>query len=821
MKNVFLYVHSHWDREWYREFEEFRLRLIEVVDDVLLKLQKNELPCFYFDGQTAALEDYLQIYPEKETVIKKLIKEKRLYIGPFYCSADSFLISAEFMLRNLFIGTNYSRKFGCNDFIGYLSDTFGHSASVPNILKSYNIKNAMLWRGLGSLPSEFVWNDVNATYLIQGYFQDVFSTNLDFDKKAEIIEKFLDKIAERSSDNILLPCGADHLKVADEFDTQVKELNKRLKNYNLKLSTPFEYLEKVKKNHNKKVNGEFLDETKNFLLKGVYSSRNYQKRLNALCQWDLSRITEPMAALSHTLGYSKDYQREIDFAYKNLIKNHAHDSNYGCSTDKVHKDVDGRYERVYQISEGIRKRIERDLSANFNDKNNELCFFNLSNFDFSGTVEFETNKKLDKKYNVQLISTRKGFPDKKLYDAREIPITEDMTTIHKYLAEVKDLKPFSISENKTTTKKTNKITNNSIENDYISLKVKKGKITVTDKIHNITYENFIEITDRADVGDSYTFGALKNDSPICAKLIQSKIKKDGKLQSTLRLVFEIEIPKTSSLRNLARSKNKTKHKLFADISLSNTADFLSFKLDWENKSKNHILQVKFNLKRPVNKTISEDMLGTISRDFDPEYNIYDLVPAPRGIELKTNTAPFQRFVWAQDCGLITKGLNEYEVYKNSLSLTVLRATELISEPKNPTRGTPAGPPLLCPDLQCLGKNSVEFALKFTQNPIDLYKTTEAFYGSVIPFFKDEKIKLSDAFLSTGNKNILVQALKLSENGLIVRLVNVSNETQALNFKTDLPYKSVFISDTEEKSQISAYEEIKIPPRDILTLKLKK
>ena len=41
---------THWDREWYREFEEFRLRLIEVLDDIILKLQKGELPVFYFDG---------------------------------------------------------------------------------------------------------------------------------------------------------------------------------------------------------------------------------------------------------------------------------------------------------------------------------------------------------------------------------------------------------------------------------------------------------------------------------------------------------------------------------------------------------------------------------------------------------------------------------------------------------------------------------------------------------------------------------------------------------------------------------------------------
>ena len=52
MKKVIAYVHSHWDREWYREFEEFRLRLIEVFDEIIIALKKGDLPVFYFDGQT-------------------------------------------------------------------------------------------------------------------------------------------------------------------------------------------------------------------------------------------------------------------------------------------------------------------------------------------------------------------------------------------------------------------------------------------------------------------------------------------------------------------------------------------------------------------------------------------------------------------------------------------------------------------------------------------------------------------------------------------------------------------------------------------------
>lgn len=815
MKRVFLYAHSHWDREWYREFEEFRLRLIEVVDDVLNKLLNGELPCFYFDGQTAAIEDYLEIHPEKEELIKKLISEKKLFIGPFYCSADSLLSSAEFLVRNLKIGIGYSKRFGCNNFIGYLSDTFGHSSCMPEILNSCGIDKAMLWRGLGSLPSEFYWKNIQATYLIQGYFQDFFSLKISYDEKAKLLKNFIDKIAERSSDNILLPCGADHLKVADELPLQIKEINKILKDYKLELASPFDYLEVVKNNYKSMIEGEFLDSSKNFLLKGVYSSRIYQKQQNALCQWNLSRICEPAATICSALKISKNWQNEIDYAYKNTIKNHAHDSIYGCSTDAVHKDVEQRFEHTMQIINGINKRLIRDLSK----EENIISFLNLSNFNYSGVIEIETDGTINDNYKTQLISKRKGFTDKKLFTPTEIPITEDYTIINKYLVEVENLPPFSISQGTKTNKETHSISQKSIENNFIKLECKQNKLYLTNKITGKTYKNFIEIVDRADVGDSYNFGAIKQDKPIKAKIISSNILMQGDVKSTLRIVFEINIPYSSNVSKHKRSESKAKHILNVDVSISNLSKYIEFKIDWENKSINHILQVQFNLENPIKTTYSEDLTGITKREFDSEYDIYKQIPAKRGIELKTNTAPMQRFVWSEGVGIVTKGLNEYEIKKNNLLVTILRSTGLISQPLNPCRGTPAGPPIPCKDLQCLGKNTVEFAVTFVKDPKELYKISEEFYGSVIPFFGNTH---TDSFFSVDNKNILLQALKRGiGESIIFRFINISDKDEEFEFIPPKGYKKVYITDTCENILFEQKGKVKILPKSLVSLKCKK
>ena len=46
---------------------------------------------FTFDGQTAALEDYLAIQPFQKETIKKLVKERRLFIGPWYVQPDMII----------------------------------------------------------------------------------------------------------------------------------------------------------------------------------------------------------------------------------------------------------------------------------------------------------------------------------------------------------------------------------------------------------------------------------------------------------------------------------------------------------------------------------------------------------------------------------------------------------------------------------------------------------------------------------------------------------------------------------------------------------
>lgn len=659
-KEVIAYLHTHWDREWYREFEVFRLRLLRVFDNVLDMLEENRIPSFYFDGQVSALLDYLEIRPEREEQIRRLIYEKKLFIGPFYCLVDEFLTDGICFRKNLKIGVKIAKEFGCNDYIAYLADTFGHSKNIPDILKEFEIDKAIVWRGCGDLPSEFKFCGINTVNLVRGYFMDIFSSDKSIEEKAEFLKKNLDMIAEKSGSKLLLPIGADHLGVPEDIAEQIEEVNQYLENYEIRLGSPFEYFDSVK--FKKAHNDELRDNSKTFILPGTYSSRMKLKQLNTECSYKLDIADK----LQYNFGSC--YDNVIEYAYKLLLQNQAHDSICGCSTDDVHEENITRYKKILQIANTIIEEIRLTQPDNMS-----ITFKYLDKYKLLEVERTEIDE------NSQVISQRRGFPTRLLHDTNKIPVTEDYTTIYTLLKEFNaDNKPSDIV-----------VDNTNLFNSNIRVAVENGKLNIYNK--SDCYENFIEFIRCRDNGDSYNCGPVENDAYEIAQIKSARILMDGPLRSAIRI--------NTTFFNV-------------DVYLNKRSKLLNFKIKWLNLSSNKLWQVRFNLNKSVKEVQSEDMNLLISRKFDPEYDIRQNLPTEKGLEAKTNTAPFQRFVWTNGFGVITKGLTEYEVSKNALMITLLRSTGVISNPKNPSRTTPAGPPIEVPGLQQLGENTAEFSIGF-------------------------------------------------------------------------------------------------------------
>ena len=692
-KTVYAYLHTHWDREWYRNKEDFNIRLQNVFDIVLDELILKKAPFFYFDGQVSALLDYWKYNPEKKETIKDLVKRKKLAIGPYFVSADSYLVNFASMLKNLEFGIKISKEFSQKDFIGYMCDIFGISKSAFCALELKNINKSMIWRGINpeyiNGNCNFKVNGINTLWMSQGYFNDFIHNN-----NIEGLKNYLDKIFKYAGNNCLLPIGADHLGILRNANEKIEFINSKLEDYKIVLTSPFEYFKNNKFINQAKCE-EFLDNSETYILQGVYSTRINQKIKNVEIENKLSRIVEVL-----DFYFGKKYNSHINEIYKTLLKNHAHDSICGCSLDCVKDAVDNRFNQCNQALDSVLLHFIYDFKEKYkiNSKTkNKIGLFNLANNSNLKTIKVKLPYIIP---NSQILKVEKGFSDEILSDCYKIPVTEDICDIYTQIIEVSKNNSFSFNTVEIQKPKKNHIIkNNMIENEYISLIIKNKKIHITDKKTDNKYE--IKLTDIKDNGDTYNFAPIGKRKELT--LLKSEILYAGAIQSALKLYFQdIEM----------------------DVILNNHSKYLEFNTTINNKKKNHKLQAVFKFKENIKKTTAHDAVGFITRAHDYEYDIKDYMPAKRPYELKTNSYPMQNFVNCENATIYTKGLHEYEIYKNELRICLLRSIGTISNPKNRARAIPAGPDLKTPDAQMLGKNKAQFAISFGKSDNSLFVLDE-------------------------------------------------------------------------------------------------
>jgi alpha-mannosidase len=346
--------HTHWDREWYLPFEQFRLRLGAVVDGVLDTLERDpSFTSFTLDGQAIVLEDYLEVRPENEARLRALLAAGRLEVGPSYVLPDEILVGGESLVRNLLLGRRVCRRFGVEPSgAGYLPDSFGHPAQLPQVLAGFGIRTFLFSRGLGDEIDDvgvvFRWRagpaEVVACQMLPHY--DNFA-RLTWFRDAEervraIAEHFGGVLGDAGQDEVLLANGSDHLPIEPELPEILSRLGRTL-GADFRIGRYDEHAPAA--DGLPAHDGELVGSRLQNVLRGVNSARIYLKQANEHAERRLLSI-ETAAAL-RTLREDAPYpSADLRLAWRDLLRNHPHDSICGCSCDEVHRDMLVRYEQL-------------------------------------------------------------------------------------------------------------------------------------------------------------------------------------------------------------------------------------------------------------------------------------------------------------------------------------------------------------------------------------------------------------------------------------------------------------------------------------------
>lgn len=823
--NLSVYYHTHWDREWYLPFRAYQLRLADVVDAILDRLDRQILPCFMLDGQTVILEDYLELRPENRERLRRYTQNGQISIGPWYVMPDEFLVGGESLIRNLALGIRESRAWGCERFTGYLPDTFGHSSDIPTLLRQCGIDSAVVWRGINPRKSLFLWKSpageaVKTLHLMDGYFQMMLQdwTATD-EQKLDAVHGLVQKLADGKTAKIpaLMPIGGDHLGPLPEAAHRML----RQAYPNLHETTPDQYLADVPLlDDSGTVQGELTDHTGSFLLPGVYSSRMYLKQANRKLEHLLSRKLEPLLAMAQGLLPNQSIRypvQEVDLAWKALILNHPHDSICGCSVDAVHRENEVRFDQVEQLGKELLHRTVQVFRQTLGGVD-QWVVFNTGEQPYTGVVPVTEDVLTaeEPSFLTQRQSETTVLQDEFLHDSQRIPLSHLTKTRRTGWIWAEQVPPlgYAVLDRQETSRmhpdQPVSVSQAGLENGKLRVDVAlDGTITVMDRATNRVFKNLLRFEDRRDQGDSYNSGPVPGSETEIARLTGSRVALAGPLVGVLELTHHF---RDSDLL------------LVTQIRLDAGSDCLAFETIFINRTSRHKLQAVFNTGQPVREVMAETHLGVITRRYDPEYRELDFVPVEKMKELKTNTGPVQRFFGANGQGWITKGLCEYEVYQNTIAVTLMRAFGALSSANTGVRGAQAGPPFETPEGQCLDRAfRCCYAWTPTDEPDRLFESANRFYGNVWgvtgcgnaatshPYAGLLKLEGSDLALSA--------CYWLPGKGLIARWLNLRDQSVKTSVQTGFSYRRVTEVNFLEAPQqeLLGTAEVTIEARHVKTL----
>ncbi len=382
MTSIHIVAHTHWDREWYLPFQPFRLKLVHLLDLLLDLLEHDpDFTHFMLDGQTILLEDYLEIRPEQEARLIRLVRRGQLLIGPWYILPDEFLVSPEALVRNLLRGAALCARFGRRMDVGYVPDPFGHVGQLPQVLRGFGIETAAFRRGLDDHPCELWWQAPDGSQVLLAYLRDGYDNAARMPTSPETFARF---VADRR-DSLLPHSAVSHLLLLNGTDHQEPQphvpglvARTKLPGDTLALSTLPLYLAAVRDEVRQRkiglptIRGEARSPKRHHLLPGVLSSRVWIKQRNHECETLLERWAEPFTAWAEILAPNTSDESVwtghlttprlrqpsalLREAWRLLLHCQPHDSICGCSVDPAHEEMRPRYDQAEQIAEEITRQ---------------------------------------------------------------------------------------------------------------------------------------------------------------------------------------------------------------------------------------------------------------------------------------------------------------------------------------------------------------------------------------------------------------------------------------------------------------------------------
>lgn len=749
-------THVHWDREWYRPFEAFRARLVELAEQVCAELDDGRLGAFHLDGQTVVLADIAAMRPDLAERLRAHASAGRLTAGPWHVLADNQLVSGENLIRNLLTARRWGQGATLAG-VGYSPDAFGHPADLPRILTGFGMDTALVWRGAPPAHARFRWRSPDGSEVFavnQGYHAaevlwpsgtehapDDSGAAGDTQPDRRIAD-FLGGERERLPEGPwLLMNGGDHLAPTEAgARIAAAQTAAGTAGATLRESTLEEFFTDARTaaagTAIPLVEGELRrpGDRLTFLLPGTLSARTPLKQANAAAQTLLERWAEPMLAL-HAPD-DPTLLAELRHAWDLLISNSAHDSICGCSVDEVHRENAVRFGRVTQTGEHLLLRalaasgLDTRLYGERPSHEAHFAVLNPHGSPHTGSVEIELLT-APGRFPVQLLDesgesvpfetvalgdetafeadldllpdSRPSLRHRLRLLAREIPALS-RALFRVRLGDAPGEAAVPRSSDGAREFRTGDGTRVSAAADAsLTLRLPDGA----------ELSGFGRLVDGGDRGDTYNY-----DPPLTDRLVTPVLTASRRVTSPVRTTLELDatltLPSGLTEDRDARTDDAVTLPLRVRVTAwhGEPSGVLHWDVEYDNTASDHRLRLHFPAIGTTGEWTGDGHYALVERPVAE-----DLGPLPEapGHEAVCASAPVQSVAaTGRDAHRVAvacpglpevRGIPDEAPGSEQLVVTLLRAVGWLSRFDLRSRTTGAGPMLATPEAQCLGRQT--------------------------------------------------------------------------------------------------------------------
>ncbi|WP_318393143.1 mannosylglycerate hydrolase [Enterobacter sp.] len=740
VSRVHITPHMHWDREWYFTTEESRILLVNNMEEILTRLEQDaDYKYYVLDGQTAVLEDYFAVKPESRPRVKALVVAGKLIIGPWYTQTDTTIVAGESIVRNLLYGMRDCLAFGEPMKIGYLPDSFGMSAQLPHIYNGFGITRTMFWRGCserhGTDKTEFLWqstdgSEVTAQVLPLGYAIGKYLPEDEAGLRKRLDDYFT--VLEKASltGDILLPNGHDQMPLQQNIFAVMAMLRKIYPQREFLMSRFEEVFERIEAQRGKlaTLKGEFIDGKYMRVHRTIGSTRMDIKIAHARIENKIVNLLEPLAAIAWTLGFEYHHGL-LEKMWKEILKNHAHDSIGCCCSDQVHREILARFALAEDMADNLTRFYLRKITDNMpHSEADKLVLFNLMSFPREEVVNTTVRLRASQfrvcdgeGRDVPFFIRSQREIDPGLID-RQIVHYGNYEPFMEYDIQLNQTLPamgFStlfIEPGVTGQQQAVNATQNGLENAFWQIDINHdGTLRLRDKERGLIYDRVLELEESSDDGDEYDYSPSREEWVLTSAGVTPSMEIIHEAwQSRALIRYRLAVP-----RDLAeRAAGKTSGTLGVEmeITLVHHSRRIDIEVRLENQADDHRVRVRIPTPFVTDEVLADTQFGAITRPVRDSamagWQEEGWKEAPVPVWNLLNYAAMQE--GRHGMALFTEGLREFEIIgekEKTFALTLLRGVGVLGKEDLLLRpGRPSGIKMPVPDSQMRGKLSCRFSL---------------------------------------------------------------------------------------------------------------